>query len=387
MRHDRLLRTGGLWGVAMPSTIVVGGQYGSEGKGKVVALCAGLRREPFVVRCGGPNSGHTVWIGDERLVLRQVPSAAGNPNALLLLSAGCAVDENVLAGEIDRLALPRERLVVDPRAVLITQADREAESEIARSIASTGSGTGAALRRRMSRTSDACTVGRSERLRELVRVEPVAPLLHAHLENGGDVTVEGTQGFGLSLFHGPDYPHVTSRDTTATGFASEVGLSPRQVDNIILVIRTFPIRVGGNSGELPNEISWADVRAASGAPDVMPEFTSVTGKLRRVAKFDLEAVKTACRYNSPSSLAVMGLDRLDYANYQAREISQLTAKATAFVRMLEEATGVRIEWLGTGFETREAVHVPGDYDKSGIHSHTGAAPFPTETCGRTRQRG
>src|SRR5262245_7137929 len=203
----------------MPSTIVVGGQYGSEGKGKVVALCASLRREPLVVRCGGPNSGHTVWIGNERVVLRQVPAAAGNPNALLLLSAGCAVDEDVLEGEIRRLSMPRERLVVDPRAVVVTQADREAEREIAQVIASTGSGTGAALIRRMGRTSDARMAGRSERIRAMARVVSVAPLLHAHLENDGEVIVEGTQGFGLSLFHGPDYPHVTSRDTTAAAFA------------------------------------------------------------------------------------------------------------------------------------------------------------------------
>src|SRR5437016_3035551 len=111
----------------MGATIVVGGQYGSEGKGKVVALTAALYQEPWVVRCGGPNSGHTVCIGEEQLVLRQIPTAAGHPNALLLLSAGCAIDETVLLHEVSHLGLPRERVVVDPRAVLIEEADREAE--------------------------------------------------------------------------------------------------------------------------------------------------------------------------------------------------------------------------------------------------------------------
>ena len=122
-----------------------------RGEGQGRSACAALRREPWVVRCGGPNSGHTVWIGGARVVLRQIPAAAGHPNALLLLSAGCAIDEDLLIREADQLAVPRELLVVDPRAVLISQSDRDAERGIVSEIASTGSGTGAALIRRMSR--------------------------------------------------------------------------------------------------------------------------------------------------------------------------------------------------------------------------------------------
>src|SRR5207244_3737769 len=114
-------------GMSMGAAIVVGGQYGSEGKGKVVALTAALHKEPWVVRCGGPNSGHSVTIAGEQIVLRQIPTGAGHPNALLLLSAGCAIDETVLLSEVNRLRLPRERVVVDPRAVLIEETDREAE--------------------------------------------------------------------------------------------------------------------------------------------------------------------------------------------------------------------------------------------------------------------
>jgi adenylosuccinate synthase len=343
----------------MPSTIIVGGQYGSEGKGKVVALTAGLCREPFVVRCGGPNSGHTVWIRNERVVLRQVPAGVGNPNALLLLSPGCAVDEDILLDEVNRLALPRERIVVDPRTVLVTPRDKDTERSIVEGIASTGSGTGAALIRRMSRASDVRLAGGSERLRSRVRVESVAPLLHSNLDRGGKVIVEGTQGFGLSLLHGPHYPHVTSRDTTAAGFASEAGLSPRQVHEIILVIRTFPIRVGGASGPFADEITWEEVRELSGAPRAFLEFTSVTNKLRRVARFDMEAVRVACRYNRPTSLALMGLDRLDHGNHGVKDVQQLTTRSLSFIRELEEQTGVSIAWLGTGFETSEAINVRG----------------------------
>src|SRR5690348_8008383 len=107
----------------MSCTIVVGGQYGSEGKGKVVALAARHCSQPLVVRCGGPNAGHTVDIAGHRRVLRQLPAAAGHTGATLLLSAACALDEDLLLQEVAMLGIPRERIVVDPRAVLITSED------------------------------------------------------------------------------------------------------------------------------------------------------------------------------------------------------------------------------------------------------------------------
>ena len=106
----------------------------------------------------------------------------------------------------------------------------------------------------MGRTQDVQLAKDARRLHERARVEDVAPLLHHALDAGEDIVVEGTQGFGLSLLHGPHYPYVTARDTTAAGFATEVGLSPRHIDDIVLVVRTFPIRVGGPSGPLSNEL-------------------------------------------------------------------------------------------------------------------------------------
>ena len=341
--------------------IVVGGQYGSEGKGKVVALEAGLLANPWVVRCGGPNSGHTISADGREIVLRQVPAGAAHRHAVLLLSAGCAIDEQILLDELDLLAVPKERIVVDPRGVLIRASDRGAEESWVGAIGSTGSGTGAALARRASRSSGVDLAGDSNRLGDRVRLEPVAPALHAHVDKGGDVIVEGTQGFGLSLLHGFHYPFVTARDTTAAGFASEVGLSPRQIDSITMVIRTFPIRVGGNSGPLKNEISWDEVQRVSRAPELMPERTSVTHRQRRVALFDIDAVVAACQYNRPTALAVMGLDRIDYRNTEVTRVEDLSGESIAFLEYIEAWTGVPISWVGTGFLANEALrwHHPG----------------------------
>jgi len=135
----------------MPCAIVVGGQYGSEGKGKVVSLYCSSLDKPWIVRCGGPNSGHTTSINGKETILRQVPAGASNPEAMLLLAAGCAVDVDVLLQEVNMLSLPRERIIVDPRVVLIQDSDRKEEVEASEKIGSTGSGTGAALIRRMTR--------------------------------------------------------------------------------------------------------------------------------------------------------------------------------------------------------------------------------------------
>ena len=238
----------------MAATIVVGGQYGSEGKGKVVALLAKRSNAPWLVRCGGPNSGHTVTIDGNDVILRQVPCCSDPHRATFCISAGGAIDETVLLRELDLLNIDREQIIVDPRAVIVTEEDREAERRVLQDIASTCSGTGAALVRRMSRHHDVPLATTSGAIAGRCRVEPVAPLLHSVLDDGGDVIVEGTQGFALSLLHGPDYPFVTSRDTTAAGFAMEVGLSPRLISDIIMVLRTFPIRVGGPSGPFAREI-------------------------------------------------------------------------------------------------------------------------------------
>jgi adenylosuccinate synthase len=339
----------------MPATIVVGGQYGSEGKGKVVALLASAVESPWLVRCGGPNSGHTVTIGGRDVILRQVPSCAEPHAATFCIGAGCVVDEPVLIREVEMLNIGRDKIIVDPRAVLVTQEDRDAEGRDLQYIGSTCSGTGAALLRRMSRRHDIRLVKDSDAVCHRCRVETVAPLLHRVHDDGGNIIVEGTQGFALSLLHGPGYPFVTSRDTTAAGFATEVGLSPRHVESIVMVIRTFPIRVGGTSGPFANEISWDEIRSISGAPEVFAEYTSVTKRLRRVARFDIDAVKLACNYNRPTGLAVMGLDRLDFANTGATARIKLTDTARVFLDVLEMSTGIPVQFIGTGFGTFDVI--------------------------------
>lgn len=345
----------------MPATVVVGGQYGSEGKGKAVALIASTRNIACAVRCGGPNSGHSTSANGRSIVLRQLPASAGQNDHLLAISAGAVVDLDVLTNEIAELGLDRNRIVVDPRAALVTEADKLAEQHLARDIGSTSSGNGSALMRRMSR-SNAALASQSEQLTRIARVEPVAPLLHKLLDKRQEIIIEGTQGFGLSLLHGPHYPYVTSKDTTAAAFAMEAGISPRDISEIVLVIRTFPIRVGGTSGPLDDEITWDMIMQESGAPVVEPEFTSVTKKLRRVARLNVDLVKAAVAYNRPTSIALMGIDRLDHAVRGVRRLEELNLQAREFCDWLQAELEVSIAIVGTGPDVHQAIIVPSEQE-------------------------
>ena len=125
---------------------------------------------------------------------------------------------------------------------------------------------------------------RRESLRFADNEEALKPFINASLDcvlssaldRGERVVVEGTQGFGLSVYYGT-YPYTTSRDTTAAGALSEAGLSPRDVDCIALVLRAFPIRVSGSSGPMPREITWREVQRRSRANVDLTEYTTVTG--------------------------------------------------------------------------------------------------------------
>jgi adenylosuccinate synthase len=330
----------------MPVTVVVGGQFGGEGKGKVAHFLAQEMKASIAVRVGGSNSGHTVIDSSgSPIIFRHLPTAAILPNVTCILGAGSYINPDILLMEVFRIGLSPHRLLIDPNAMVVTQRElnEEKNSSLRQSIASTLSGTGAAVSRRISRQPSATFAKDDTRLEPFVR--PVVPFMHEHLEAGQRIIVEGTQGFGLSLLHSQYYPFVTSRDTTAAAFASEAGLSPLDVDDVVLVLRAFPIRVGGNSGPLPNEIDWNEVANESGTRDPSIEYTSVTKTIRRVARFDPDIVRQAIMVNRPSRIV---LNHLDYIDISCRHKKAATEKTTAYSSHLELLIQRRIDCFGFG---------------------------------------
>ena len=244
----------------MPVSIVVGGQYGSEGKGKVAHWLARKQGARYAIRVGGPNSGHTVVENGRCVVLRHLPTPVLVNDVIGIVPAGAYLDVDTILREVEEIGLTKDRLLIHPSAVVINSSMRadERAAGLLEGIASTGQGVGGAVAQRAMRRPSVTFAGSAKSLREFVHAD-IDHILAGALTRGQRVIVEGTQGFGLSILHGGHYPYATSRDTTAAGVLSEAGLSPREVDCVALTLRAFPIRVAGNSGPLPLETTWEKV--------------------------------------------------------------------------------------------------------------------------------
>lgn len=334
----------------MPVTAVIGGQFGSEGKGKIAAYLA--TDTAMAIRTGGPNAGHTVEHQGRFFKVQSIPCAFVNPDCILAIGAGGVIDYQLVLTEIESLNLNERRVVIDPLAVVISPEHAQSEADLKARISSTGKGVGAATIAKIWRGREATLA------RDVAGLRPflgdVAGTANALISQQAHVLLEGTQGFGLSLHHGA-YPFVTSRDTTAGALCSEAGISPRLLNEIVLVIRTYPIRVAGNSGPLANEITWTDVTRESGYADPVIEHTTVTGNVRRVGRFDLEQVKRAVLVNRPTQIAVNFLDYLDHRNRGVGVFDDLTDAAVRFVEMLSTELGVPVTMMGTGPRNREII--------------------------------
>jgi adenylosuccinate synthase len=331
----------------MPVTVVVGGQYGSEGKGKLVSHLAALDGgRSAVVRCGGPNAGHTADGADGRALLRQLPSGAVVPGSRLFMAPGMQIDVDLLLAEIARLEITPDRLRIDHQATLMSEDDPDDERRrhLGERIASTLSGTGAAISRRVLREPNVRLARHETGLASYL--DDVPRRLDELIADRSSVIVEGTQGFGLSLYHGT-FPFVTGRDTTAAGFLAEAGISPMAVSDIILVLRTYPIRVAGNSGPL-DEIGWEEVVRRSGYPVALAEYTTVTGRLRRVGEFDWDLAERAVMINRPTSIALHGADYLDHSDLGVSRWDRLGGRSRDFIDRLEQRFGVAVRYVFTG---------------------------------------
>ena len=329
----------------MGVSIIVGGQWGSEGKGKTTYYFTKKLKASSVVRVGGPNSGHTIIDdGGNKRVFQMLPVSAALKKVACVLPAGTYIDLNILEREIEESGIPESLVKINPNAMILTNNFKSSEEkeDLNRKIGSTESGTGAAVIARISRNSKV-TLAKDEKVLEKYLCD-TTKFLRKELDQNKEIIIEGTQGFGLSLLHSPEYPFATSRDTTAAGFLSETGLSPLDVKNIIMVLRAFPIRVAGNSGPLPKEITWDTVGSIAGSIKKIEEYTTVTKRVRRVAEFDATIVKKAIEFNKPNIVVLNHCDYFDSKIYNQKYLSQ---NAEDRVKEIEKIVGA-VNYIGTG---------------------------------------
>jgi len=330
----------------MPCLVTVGGFYGDEGKGKIIAYLAKKDNPSIAVRGGvGPNAGHTFTFEGKEYKVRMLPSAALNSTTRLLIGAGVLVNPQILLKEI-AMFQSDDRTFVDSQCGIIEQPhiDRDkGEDHLKSLVGTTGTGTGPANADRALRI-----LKLAKDIPELsLYIEDVSNSVNYALENNENVLVEGTQGTYLSLFHG-GYPYVTSKDVTASGICSDIGIGPKKVDDVLVVFKAYVTRVGG--GPLQNELSEDEAKKRGWL-----EFGSVTGRQRRASPFDMDLAKKAIRLNSATQLAVTKLDVLFPQSAGVREYARLPSEARKFVENIEGETGSKVTLIGTGPELYDLV--------------------------------
>ncbi|HEY3494208.1 MAG TPA: adenylosuccinate synthase [Polyangiaceae bacterium] len=335
----------------MSVVAIVGAQWGDEGKGKIVDIYTEFA-EVVVRYAGGPNAGHTLVVGDQKIVVRLLPSGILRTGTLCVLGQGMVVDPDVLLGEIDelqrrghqglesRLALSDRAHLILPYHVLVDTLRESKASD--RALGTTKKGIGPAYEDKARRTGvRAGDLRHPERLRQRVeaalaswaptiaalggtppeldalvgalekcagRLVPLlrdtSALVNDALKSGKRTMLEGAQGTLLDLDHGT-YPFVTSSSAVAGGASVGAGIGPNRINTVIGITKAYTTRVG--AGPFPTELGNAE---GDHLREVGAEFGSVTGRPRRTGWLDLPALRYAARVNGFDGLALTKLDVL-----------------------------------------------------------------------------
>ncbi len=333
--------------MANKADLIVGIQWGDEGKGKIVDLMA----QKYAVVCryqGGHNAGHTIVVGDKTLALHLIPSGVLNEKAINIIGNGVVISAEALIEEMKQFGDLRGRLFISDKAhmildhhILIDQARERLRG--AKAIGTTGRGIGPAYGSKIERSGhrigelrdteklaknlveyfetyraifeamDIVTPGFAELKEELDGfaeallpfVEDTTSLVWSSLDEGKKVLLEGAQGTLLDIDHGT-YPFVTSSSTISAGACIGLGLSPKDIGNVTGIVKAYCTRVG--NGPFPTEDLGEDGKRLG---ENGHEFGTTTGRARRCGWFDAVAVKYASRINGCDQLSLMKLDVLD----------------------------------------------------------------------------
>jgi adenylosuccinate synthase len=414
----------------MPNTVLIGAQWGDEGKGKIIDVLT--EKVDWVVRYqGGNNAGHTVEIGSEKYVLHLVPSGILHAGKKCVIGNGLVVDPVALVKEIkgvvDRGIDPTGRFFISDRAHVVLPYHklideyREKKPTTGTMIGTTKRGIGPTYGDKAARTGlrmgDLIDPDRESLLRARITannrilaalgapeidadtvvaetfaavdylapfIQDTIPMLHEAIAGGKSVLFEGAQGTMLDIDYGT-YPFVTSSSATAGGACTGSGVPPHKVDRVLGVIKAYSTRVG--EGPFPTELTDATGEALRKAGN---EFGATTGRPRRCGWFDLVVARYSVMVNGIDTWAVTKLDVLDDvetiricvayecdgkrltsvpANVRQLERCRpvyedmpgwmcstkavsswdtLPPKAKAYVRRLEELTGVKVGILSVG---------------------------------------
>lgn len=377
-------------------TVVLDSQAGSCGKGKFIGYLALTDGADVAINNFMSNAGHTfVDENGEKVMTQHLPTSLVNFETSLVIGPGAAITPHILFEEILKFgkAIGNRKIIINPRAVVIADKHRAIEAKVLRS-GSTFKGCGSAQADKVMRQAMlfgefwdimnsencnfgeddggygdlnyVCTCGDWEIIKEHIVVMDTMLYINDAIDNGKYVLVEGSQGCDLDINYGLAYPNTTSRQCHAGQLVADCGISPKLVDDIIMIMRPYPIRISnttnlkdddGNtiitsSGEYDGaeEITWDIVKERCGAPaDVeFGEMTTVTKKVRRVFEMNWDRLKYVAKLNRPTMIALNFAQYIDWGAYKCRKYEDLPQAVLDFIAKVEEVTGVPVKLIGTG---------------------------------------
>lgn len=372
--------------------IVTDGMWGSTGKGLICSALAFHHKPDFITNTNMANAGHTVVDNDgvRAFIAKALPSGAALAKWYqfdhhIMLGASSAFHLETLLKEIEETQIG-DNLTIHPRAGVITQAHREAEcvgEDSTKHLASTMQGCGTFLADKVLRRPNLKLArdypelarympdrfARSQKAHEYkycAAHDNMLYIVHNMIASGATFLHEGAQGFSLDINHGSHYPQCTSRGTTAIQNLADMGVSHKEVGDVYLVIRPYPIRVGnvvengqtmGHSGgcyDDQKEITWDQVCDEAGAPEEAKiairtkELTTVTKRLRRVFTMSPTQLREAVLANGATKIALNFANYIDWSVTGTNSYEQLTSKVREFISWIEKITDVPVALVGTG---------------------------------------
>lgn len=352
--------------------VIIGGQFGSEGKGQVAAYLA--NEYDCLVRVGGPNAGHKVYHEDADgnscpYTFRLVPSGCTSAReATIVIGPGAVINKDILLREIISYNLG-DRIIVDENATIISQSDITNERKV-NAIGGTAQGVGYATAANLRNRLKNIDSFKAKNCKEFINAGIIGSAHEVYettFSARKKILLEGTQGTFLDLHHGY-YPYVTSRGTTVAGCLSEAGIGPRRLRKTILVTRRYPIRVAnplngtsgpfGDDNSLDPELSRAELSKRCGVSleeITRIEKTSTTKNDRRIAEFNWALFRRACELNTPTDIAFTFADYISVQNQDARRLDQLTPETIRFIQEMERCASIPVSLIATRFDYRAII--------------------------------
>ena len=328
---------------------VVGGQYGSEGKGKIAAYLALLENVDYAICSFSSQAGHT-YQGDngDKYVVQQVPMSVVNKKTKLLISQGAIIDPDVLRREIDEHNLNEDRLKIHPKAMTIEQRHKdleESQKSGPRRIASTCKGNGAAMADFVLRTDKVKLIEDLPEFRHLLA--DTRQIINDALYDGTKMCMaEGAQGYSLDIYQGM-YPFVTSRSCSPVAELARIGVNPWVLGDVYGVYRTYPIRVGnipgvgseiiGYSGGWfsdQHELDWDKITELAKSSTPLLERTTVTQRVRRVFSFSYQQFRESINNMGITHVCLCFLDYINAVDMGVTNIDKLSSDSKEYLDKL-----------------------------------------------------